>query len=96
MSKIDLQKQQCQLSRLRDELARLNSDFDAVKARIGLKAEDEVAVSDEALPPELARAMDEAAKKAKEASERDVLALKCETEAPAVHAPRGRRGSIAI
>ena len=96
MSKIDLQKQQCQLTRLRDELARLNHDFDAVKERLGLKAEDEVVASGEALPPELARAMDEAAKKAKEASDRDVLALKSETEAPAVHAPRGRRGSIAI
>ena len=97
MSRIDLQKQQCHLARLREELTRLNRDFDALKERMGIKSGDEVAASGADVPAQLVRAMEEAAKKAKQASDRDVLAMKCDTEqATAVHAPRARRGSIAI
>mgnify|MGYP006924871062 CR=1 FL=1 len=57
MARIDIEKQNQTISRLRDELSRLNQRFDEAKKTLGLPENEEVVVPDSEVPPQLAEAM---------------------------------------
>ena len=96
MAKIDIAKQNETLSRLRDELARLNVRFEESKKAAGLP-EGEVTLDPSEVTPELTEALEAVRGAAEKAGRNAVAALSAETEAPAAAAPRrARRGAIAI
>lgn len=65
----DLKKQKQEISRLADELSRLNSVFAEQKKALGLSEEEKVTVADSEITPELERAMAEATERAKREGE---------------------------
>ncbi len=97
MARIDIEKQNQTISRLRDELSRLNQRFDEAKKTLGLPENEEVVVPDSEVPPQLAEAM-KAVRAAAEKAGRNAAAAITSEAAPAnASAPkRSRRGAIAI
>ncbi len=97
MSKIDIVKQQETLSRLRDELGRLNQKFDETKKAMGLPVDAEVKIDPSEITPALKKAMEAAKAEAERVGAAAAAALTTETETPAAGAShRQRRGAIAI
>ena len=96
MAKIDIAKQNETLSRLRDELARLNVRFEESKKAAGLP-EGEVTLDPSEVTPELADALEAVKGAAEKAGRNAAAALSAETEAPHAAAPRrARSGAISI
>ena len=96
MTCIDIEKQNETLSRLRDELSRLNQKFDEQKKALGLREDEEVAVNEATVPPQIAEAMRAAREAAEKAGRNAAAALSSEGAAPAAAPRRSRRGAIAI
>ncbi len=97
MGKIDIAKQQETLSRLRDELGRLNQKFDETKKAMGLPVDEKVKIDPSEITPALKKAMEAAKAEAERVGAAAAAALTAETEAPAaVASHRPRRGAIAI
>lgn len=98
MSNADIQKQQATLSRLADELERLNQNFDAAKRAMSVTDED-LAKEAGNVPAELADAMRSAEAEAREAGRRAAAQLEAEAAMdaePAGGCRRPRRGAISI
>lgn len=97
MSKIDIAKQAETLSRLRDELSRLNRQFADAKKALGIAEDEEISVDRTRLSPELKEAMKCAEEKAVKAGRNAAAALQNECEEPAAApASRLRRGALTI
>lgn len=96
MAKIDIAKQQETLSRLRDELSRLNAAFEEQKKAAGI-TDEEVTVDPSEMTPALEAALAEAQEKARSAGRSAVASLNAETASTSDAAPRrARRGALAI
>lgn len=97
MGKIDIAKQQETLSRLRDELGRLNQKFDEAKKVMGFSVDQEVKIDPSEITPAVQKAMEAAKAEATRAGAAAVAALTTETEASITSSSRRpRRGAIAI
>ena len=94
MSKIDIAKQAETLSRLRDELSRLNRQFADTKKALGY--DEDVTVDMTEVPAQLAEALKIAEDNAVKAGRNAVASLRCESEEPAVRPSLRRRGTLAI
>lgn len=93
----DLKNQKQEISRLADELSRLNAVFAEQKKTLGLPADQAVTVEQSEITPELERAMNEATERAKREGEaRAAQAKLAAGSATSSTAGRGRRGAMRI
>ena len=94
MAAIDIAKQQETLARLRDELSRLNVQFDEQKKAAGLP-EGDVTMDPSEVTPQLAAALETVKVEAEKAGRNAAASLAAET-APETAAPRRARRGLAI
>lgn len=94
MAAIDIAKQNETLSRLKDELERLNAKFDESKKALGI--EGEVTIDPAEMTPELEKALEVAREKAQKEARNATAALTSEAPAEPASARRARRGALSI
>lgn len=94
MAAIDIAKQNETLSRLKDELERLNAKFDESKKALGI--EGEVTIDPAEMTPELEKALEVAREKAQKEARNATAALTSEAPAEPAPARRARRGALSI
>ena len=94
MAAIDIAKQNETLSRLKDELERLNTKFDESKKALGI--EGEVTIDPAEMTPELEKALEVAREKAQKEARNATAALTSEAPAEPASARRARRGALSI
>ena len=93
----DLKNQKQEITRLADELSRLNSVFSEQKKALGLSEEDSVTVDASEITPELEKAMAEATEKAKREGEaRAAQAKLASGSGSSSSCGRSRRGAMRI
>ncbi|MBQ4615350.1 MAG: hypothetical protein IJB29_01350 [Mailhella sp.] len=91
----DLKDQQQEITRLAEELNRLNADLAAHKKSLGLAEDEEVIIDDADMTPELEQAMAEATEAARRAGSARAAQAKPATTVSS-GAGRGRRGAMRI
>ena len=94
MAAIDIAKQNETLSRLKDELERLNAKFDESKKALGI--EGEVTIDPAEMTPELEKVLEVAREKAQKEARNATAALTSETPSEPAPARRARRGALSI
>ena len=94
MAAIDIAKQNETLSRLKDELERLNAKFDESKKALGI--EGEVTIDPAEMTPELEKALEVAREKAQKEARNATAARASEAPAEPASARRARRGALSI
>lgn len=93
----DLNKQKQEITRLADELSRLNSVFAEQKKALGLPEEEKVTVDKGEITPELEKAMADAAERAKREGEARAAQAKLASGSGSTsQAGRTRRGAMRI
>ena len=93
----DLKNQKQEITRLADELSRLNSVFAEQKKALGLSAEEKVTLNESEITPELEKAMADATERAKREGEaRAAQAKLASGSGSASTGGRGRRGAMRI
>ena len=90
----DLKNQQQEITRLADELKRLNSVFEEQKKELGI--EGEVTLSDVEMTPELEQAMAEAKAEAEKNGRARAALLKNSAPSSSTSSSRPRRGAMRI
>ena len=95
--KIDYEKQAAALARMKEELARLNDQFDAACKSAGIKSEADLKADPAQLPPEMRASYEKMKAEAEKAGRAAAAALEAEVAAddPAP-ARRVRRGALSI
>lgn len=96
MSKIDIAKQAETLSRLRDDLSRLNRQFADAKKALGFAEDEDVKVDMTKVPTKLAEALKTAEANALKAGRNAAAALRSESEEPVVRPSHLRRDTLAV
>ena len=91
----DLRNQKQEITRLADELSRLNSMLAEQKKALGLSAEEKVTVNEAEITPELKKAMDEATERAKREGEARATQAKLAASSSTTGG-RSRRGAMRI
>ena len=93
----DLKNQKQEITRLADELSRLNSVFAEQKKALGLSAEEKVTLNESEITPELEKAMADATERAKREGEaRAAQAKLASGSGSSSTGGRGRRGAMRI
>ena len=92
---VDLAKQKEAFAKLKDELARLDSQFESAVKALGLKEGEALEMDPADVPQEVMEAMEAAKAKAAEAGRNAADAARAE-EAPSGAPRRARRGAISI
>ncbi len=93
----DLKNQKQEISRLSEELSRLNSIFAEQKKTLGLDADQPVTIDQAEITPELEHAMADAAERAKREGEARAAQAKLSSGSGSTStACRGRRGAVRI
>ncbi|WP_077072496.1 hypothetical protein [Mailhella massiliensis] len=91
----DLKNQKQEITRLADELSRLNSVFAEQKKALGLAEEEKVTLNEAEITPELEKAMAEATERAKREGEARAAQAKL-AAGPSTTGGRSRRGAMRI
>jgi ElaB/YqjD/DUF883 family membrane-anchored ribosome-binding protein len=91
----ELREQEQAVEALKEELSRLNAQFDGMLKDAGLSAEDFAAAREEDLTPDMARLLEQAKEEAARAGRARAAQFQVET-APARSAGRGRPGAVRI
>lgn len=91
----DLRNQKQEITRLADELSRLNSVFAEQKKALGLSEEEKVTLNEAEITPELEKAMAEATERAKREGEARAAQAKL-AAGPSTTGGRSRRGAMRI
>ena len=91
----DLKNQKQEITRLADELSRLNSVFAEQKKALGLSEEEKVTLNEAEITPELEKAMAEATERAKREGEARAAQAKL-AAGPSTTGDRSRRGAMRI
>lgn len=92
----DLKNQKQEISRLADELSRLNAVFAEQKKILGLPADKPVTVAESEVTPELERAMADAVERAKREGEARAAHARVSSGSGSACSSRGRRGAVRI
>ena len=92
----DLKNQQQEISRLADELSKLNAVFAQQKKILGFAEDQPVTVDASEMTPELERAMAEATERAKREGEARAAQARTTSNSGSCCAGRGRRGAVRI
>jgi hypothetical protein len=92
----ELREQDQAVEALKEELSRLNAQFDGLLKDAGLSAEDLAAAREEDLTPEMARWLEQAKAEAARAGQARAAQFQAETAPAARNAGRGRPGAVRI
>ena len=92
----DLKNQQQEITRLADELSKLNAMFAEQKKMLGLSPDEPVTVSESEMTPELKRAMDDATERAKREGAARAAQAKAASSSGSTCSGRGRRGAMTV
>ena len=95
MTEQQLAAQDKEISRLADELKRLNGIFAEQKKALGLSEDEPVTVDEKEITPELQKAM-EAAKAEAERTGKSLASQLSPSSSASSSAPRARRGAVRI
>ena len=94
-----LEKQRKAIERMREELDGLNREFESLKAKLGVKSDDELKIDPDKVPPEVAEAMARIKARAEEDGKAAASRLTEEmssTTSGSTGVRRSRRGAIRI
>jgi ElaB/YqjD/DUF883 family membrane-anchored ribosome-binding protein len=92
----ELREQDQAIEALKDELSRLNAQFDGLLKDAGISAEDLAATREEDLTPEMARMLEQAKAEAARAGQARAAQFQAETAPTARGSGRGRPGAVRI
>ncbi len=92
----NLKNQKQEITRLADELSKLNSIFAEQKKILGFDADKPVTIAESEMTPELERAMADAAERAKREGEARAAQARVSSGSGSTCSCRGRRGAVRI